>query len=146
VAARARHQRPSVTPSGDPGKLRGVRPRQLAVRFALGAAISVIAGILGKAVGARFGGTFLAFPAILPASLTLIEDKEGARRAGRNAVGAILGGVGLIVFATVGEFAFRDVEPYLGVVLALAAWVTASMALYIGLCAVRPDACDRNLD
>jgi hypothetical protein len=58
----------------------------------------------------------------------------------------VLGGVGLIVFATVGEFALRDLEPYLAVVFSLGAWVAASVALYAALCVVIPDACDRNQD
>jgi hypothetical protein len=40
----------------------------------------------------------------------------------------------------------RDVEPYLAVLLALTAWVVASLALYGGLCLLRPDACDRRQD
>jgi len=135
-----------VAPSAELGRLSHAKPNELAVRFAFGAAISVVAGILGKVVGARFGGTFLAFPAILPASLTLIQDKESNRRAGRNAIGAIIGGVGLVVFATVGEFALRSIEPYLAVLIALAAWIVVSLCLYGALCLLRPDACDRGQD
>src|SRR5438874_11739447 len=52
-------------PTVDVVKLREVKLGQLAARFAFGAVVSVGAGVLGKSVGARFGGTFLAFPAIL---------------------------------------------------------------------------------
>jgi hypothetical protein len=127
-------------------KLRRVSPRDYGVRFILGAAISVGAGLLGKAVGARFGGVFLAFPAILPASLTLIEEKEGRRRADRNAIGAILGGLALTAFAATGEVVLRSVEPFLGLLLCLVAWLAASFALYALLAWFQPELCDRGCD
>jgi hypothetical protein len=126
--------------------VRQVRFRDYLVRFALGAAISIIAGIISKAVGARFGGSFLAFPSILPASLTLIQDKEGTRRADRNAIGAVLGGAGLVVFAMIGEASFGHIEPFAALVLALAGWLVTSCALYWLLCLFRPDSCDRTKD
>jgi hypothetical protein len=116
------------------------------VRFALGAVISVAAGVVGKSVGPRFGGMFLAFPAILPASLTLIQDKEGTRRADRNAIGAVLGGVGLVVFAVLCEALFGRLDPFIVVLVALAAWVVVSFLLYALLAALRPEDCDRRKD
>jgi Protein of unknown function (DUF3147) len=139
-------RRSPVLPVVEPGKLREVKFRECLVRFALGAAISIIAGIIGKAVGARFGGAFLAFPSILPASLTLIQDKEGTRRADRNAIGAVLGGAGLVVFAMIGEASFGHIEPFLALVLCLAGWVVSSVALYGLMCYFQPDRCDRDQD
>jgi hypothetical protein len=127
-------------------KLRDVRPRDLAIRFALGAGISVIAGILGNVFGHRFGGAFLAFPAILPASLTLVQEEEGTRRAGRNAIGAVLGAVGMVVFALVGEASFGRIPALLALVLALIGWILASIALYALLAYVNPDSADRRKD
>jgi hypothetical protein len=43
-----------------------------AVRFLFGGLVTVIAGLLAKHGGPIFGGLFLAFPAIFPASATLI--------------------------------------------------------------------------
>jgi Protein of unknown function (DUF3147) len=43
------------------------------VRFALGGAMTVIAGLIAARFGPIVGGLFLAFPAIFPASATLIE-------------------------------------------------------------------------
>jgi hypothetical protein len=65
-----------VLPGVQPAKLRQIRPKDYLIRFALGAAVSIVAGILSKTISARFGGAFLAFPSILPASLTLIQEKE----------------------------------------------------------------------
>ena len=141
---------PGSRPPGWPGvetaKFRQIKGAELAVRFAFGAAVSVGAGVLGKAIGARFGGTFLAFPAILPASLTLIQNKEGTRTADRNAVGAVLGGLALSVFAGIGEAAFGHLSPALVLLLAAGGWAATAFALYALLALFIPDACDENKD
>lgn len=111
-------QLPRLLPAVEPGKLRQVQPKDYLIRFALGAAISIVAGIIGKAVSERFGGSFLAFPSTLPASLTLIQQ-EGTRRAGRNAIGAVLGSAGMVVFAMIGEAAFGHLPPFAVLLLAL---------------------------
>jgi hypothetical protein len=95
------------------GALRDVRWYEVAIRFALGGSMTVIAGVIASHFGAAAGGLFLAFPAIFPASVTLVEkhvrqNKEekglsGARRgkeaAALDARGAALGGLGMIGFA-----------------------------------------------
>ena len=83
------------------------------VRFAFGGAITVTAGILAKHFGPVFGGLFLAFPAIFPASATLVAKHEtekkknagiasssrGRQAAALDAAGATLGSAGLAGFA-----------------------------------------------
>jgi len=138
--------RPDVAPRVEVGNLSEVKPVDYLIRFVFGAVISVSAGIVGKAIGARFAGMFLAFPAILPASLTLLQEKEGTRRADRSAVGAVLGGAGLVAFAAVGEAAFGHLEPFAVLALALLAWLVASFSLYALLAFFRPDDCDRRQD
>ena len=133
-------------PSADFGKVRSIRVRDVGVRFAFGMMVSVLAGLVGKTVGPRFGGAFLAFPAILPASLTLIETKEGTRKADRNAIGAVLGGFALAVFAAVAEAAFGHLPSPLVLLLALLAWLLTSLALYALLAFFVPDACDADKD
>jgi hypothetical protein len=61
----------------DLGQLRHMSAKDLLVRFAFGAAISIVAGIGGNIFGYVIGGLLLAFPAILPATLTLLEHREG---------------------------------------------------------------------
>src|ERR1700736_6865459 len=57
---------------------------ECAVRFLLGGIVTVVAGLLAKYYGPVFGGLFLAFPAIFPASATLIDkhEREKKQRAG----------------------------------------------------------------
>ena len=88
---------------------------EYAVRFVLGGSITVIAGLLAKHYGPVFGGLFLAFPAIFPASATLVEKHErekkqragivstvrGREAAGLDAAGAAIGSLALACFALV---------------------------------------------
>jgi hypothetical protein len=85
------------------------------IRFTFGGAVTALTGIIAKHYGPAIGGLFLAFPAIFPASATLIEkhEKQKARlnakgrvlrarkAAGVDAFGATLGSVGLGAFAFV---------------------------------------------
>ena len=115
----------------DRDALHSVQPRDLAVRFAFGFGVSVVAGIVTLAFGSRTGGLFLAFPAILPASLTLIEEKEGRRQAEGNAVGAILGAGALVVFALIAFALFTHIPGVAVEAVALAAWLGVSILLYL---------------
>jgi len=75
-----------------------VAPREVGLRFVTGAITSVLAGLVGL-VDERAGGLFLAFPSILIASLTLVEQKEGRDEAREDARGALRASLGMIAFA-----------------------------------------------
>lgn len=124
--------------------LRHIRPHEYLTRFALGGVLSLISAWLGHRYGNAIGGLFLSFPAIFPASATLIEkhEREKKRRAGIadshrgrlaaaiDARGAALGSLGLLAFAAA---AWRLLPPYpLGVALlgAIAAWLIVSIAAW----------------
>jgi hypothetical protein len=82
------------------------------VRFVLGGATTVTAGIIAEIWGPEIGGLFLAFPAILCASATLVEAHErrekrehnvrgherGTDAAAMETAGAALGSIGLVSF------------------------------------------------
>jgi hypothetical protein len=55
-----------------------------ALRFGLGGLATVLAGVIAKIDGPATGGLFLAFPAILCASATLIEKHERKRKRDRG--------------------------------------------------------------
>jgi uncharacterized membrane protein (GlpM family) len=121
----------------DPGKLRQVRPGETAVRFAFGALVAAVAALVSLGFGPRIGGLFLAFPAILPASLTLIEKKEGNEKARSDAEGGILGSIGLAAFALVALLLLGRLAPALALALALVAWTAVTLSLYLGARAAR---------
>jgi len=93
--------------------LRTTKWYEHAIRFLFGGLITVIAGLAAQRWGPRVGGLLLAFPAIFPASATLVEKHErqkkrraglnGAKRgrnaAGLDAAGAAIGSIGLMAFA-----------------------------------------------
>jgi hypothetical protein len=95
-----------------PAALRQDKWYEYAVRFIFGGVVTALAGLIAKKYGPGIGGLFLAFPAIFPASATLVErqerlrkekngikaDKRGRNAAAADAAGAALGSVGLMVF------------------------------------------------
>jgi hypothetical protein len=76
----------------NPSALRETHWYEYLIRFALGGAVTVVAGLIAARFGPSVGGLFLAFPAIFPASATLIEKhvrrrKEKAGFSGSAAAG-----------------------------------------------------------
>lgn len=124
----SRQEIPKVGLSGS--ELRRVRPRELGLRFLFGAAISAVAGLVSARFGDRLGGLFLAFPAILPASLTLIEDKEGSGPASINAAGAAMGAAGLLPFALTAAWLLPRVPLAAALGAATAVWLLVAAGLY----------------
>ena len=66
-----------------------------------GAIVLVFAAYVAHYHGPQVGGLFLAFPAILPASLILVEQRDGRAQAVDDVFGACLGSIGLAAFALV---------------------------------------------
>jgi hypothetical protein len=114
------------------GKLRSIRPRDLAVRFAFGAAVSVAAGMIGQAMGERAGGVLLAFPAILPTALTLIEAREGTSSAVSDIRGAVVGALGMLGFALAAVALAGRIPVVLALLVATLTWLGVSLAVYFG--------------
>jgi hypothetical protein len=104
---------------------------EYAVRFVFGGAITVAAGLIAKAFGPGIGGLFLAFPAILPASVTLVKRHAGQDSAGVDSLGAAFGSLGLIPFAAIVWAFGASGSPWLILLGATAAWVVASIALWV---------------
>src|SRR4051794_19936546 len=113
-----------------PDKLRKVRPSDLAVRFAFGAGVSICAAVIGKAFTPEAGGMFLAFPAILPATLTLIEKKHGNDDAVHDVRGAVIGSLGLVAFAVAAALMFTRVSAAVVLAAAAVAWAVVSVGVY----------------
>jgi hypothetical protein len=117
-------------PRFQPGRIKEARFRDMAVRFAFGGTISVVAALIGAATTESIGGIFTAFPAILVASLTLIDKQEDREHASYDAVGAALGAVGFIACALFVSLTLErwPVAASLGVGLSI--WLVVSVGLY----------------
>ncbi len=121
----------SARPALQAGKIAGVRGRELVYRFAAGAVTSVAAGAITLLFGPRVGGIFLAFPAILAASLTLIEREEDSTDAREDARGAIVGGAALVIFAVVAALTIEHVAGAIALAAAAGAWLLAALFGYV---------------
>lgn len=116
--------------------LRDARPRDLVIRFVFGFTVSAVAAVIGIVINPRFGGVFLAFPAILPATLTLIEKEKSKRQAEDDDIGAVLGAAALIVFAAIGWWLFTRIGAPLALTIAAAGWLAAAVLMYLVLQAI----------
>jgi len=124
----------------NPSAVRQTHWYEYLVRFVLGGAMTVVAGLIAARFGPVVGGLFLAFPAIFPASATLIEKhvrqrKEkaglsGARRgkeaAALDAAGATLGSFGLAAFGLI-IWLLIERSPAAALVLAGVAWLAVAV-------------------
>jgi hypothetical protein len=129
----------------DLSALKTVKPHEYAVRFLLGGLVTAAAGLIAKHYGPILGGLFLAFPAIFPASATLIEKHEkqkkqkagldGTRRgreaAAVDAAGASLGAIGLAAFALIIWQSLPSHSAWVVLSLAAAAWLALSTLLWV---------------
>lgn len=122
---------PKLLPQVKPREIGHHEPKDYLMRFAFGAAISFAAGLIGMKFGPVVGGVFLGFPAILPASLTLIEKKDGRRQASIDSLGAVLGAAAMIGFALVVVLWAERLGVVLALVIALLVWLAAAFVLYV---------------
>ena len=101
-----------------------------AVRFAFGGAVTVLAGLMAQWYGPVIGGLFLEFPAILPASVTLVTRHHGIEKARDETLGAALGSVGLLAFGALVWQLGERWSPWVLLPIAGLAWLAVSAALW----------------
>jgi len=106
-----------------PAELKQTSGRDWLTRFGFGAGVSALAGVVSALAGPKVGGLFLAFPAILMASLTLVAQEEGLRYARDEARGATFGTVGLLGFALVVAATATHWPRWLTFAVAVLVWV-----------------------
>jgi hypothetical protein len=118
-------------------------------RFVFGSAVTAFAGLIAKRFGPEIGGLFLAFPAIFPATATLIEKHEqqkhekqkneragesgmarGRAAAGVDAAGAAIGSIGLAAFALVVWLRLPASRTSLALIGATFAWFVTSVSVW----------------
>ena len=118
---------------------------EYALRFFFGGAVTVAAGLIARRFGPVVGGLFLAFPAIFPASATLVEKHEtekkrragiidnsrGRKAAALDARGTVLGSVGLGCFAIALWRLLTAWNAALALLAALAIWLVLAVLLWL---------------
>jgi hypothetical protein len=128
----------------DFSSLRQTTWQQYSVRFLMGGIITALVGLIGRGFGPGIGGLFLAFPAIFPASATLIEKHElqkkqraglaGVSRsrevAGADAAGAAMGSIGLFAFAFTVYKTLAIYPAWLVLTAAILIWVAVSVLVW----------------
>jgi uncharacterized protein DUF3147 len=128
----------------DPSALKTTRWYEFGVRFLSGGLITAAAGMIAKKFGPGVGGLFLAFPAIFPASATLIEKHEtqkkeragihgstrGRKAAAVDAAGAAIGSIGLLSFAVLVKQLLAGHSPWLVLTGATGVWLAVSLLLW----------------
>lgn len=130
----------------DPSSLRETKWYHYGIRFLFGGLVTALTGIIAKEWGPIVGGLFLAFPAIFPASATLVEKHEkqkkeklglhgairGRKAAGVDAAGSALGSLGLILFAIIVWEFVRNHQALWVLPLATVGWLAiAVLAWYV---------------
>jgi hypothetical protein len=120
-----------MIPYVDFGGLRKTHASEYVLRFVFGGVVTASTGVIASHFGPAIGGLFLAFPAILPASLLLLKRHDGRREAAAAARGACLGAAALAVFAATVLVAARYHAPVsLTLGAATAAWLVVAAALW----------------
>ena len=129
----------------DPSGLKDTKWHEYVLRFVFGGLVTVAAGLIGKKWGPTVAGLFLAFPAIFPASATLVEKhaverkrrkglhgkQRGADAAADDAMGATIGSIGLVIFAGICWLFIGRYSPSLVLTTAVFAWFRPAGSIWI---------------
>jgi Protein of unknown function (DUF3147) len=117
---------------------------QYAIRFLFGGLVTAVAGLVAQRYGPVIGGLLLAFPAIFPASATLIEKHEirqkekkgmsgtvrGRQAASVDAAGSAMGSLGLLLFAVIVWRFLPDHRTWIVLTGATVAWAVLSVFVW----------------
>ena len=128
----------------DTAALKSTRWYEFVFRFFIGGAITALAGLAAKRFGPEIGGLFLAFPAIIPATATLIKKREqqkkeragyedaerGRAAAAVDVAGAAMGGLGLATFALVVWLRMREWKTATALVIGTLAWFLVALSVW----------------
>ena len=128
----------------DTAGLKNSKWYEFALRFSFGGAVTAFAGLIAKRYGPEVGGVFLAFPAIVPATATLIRKREqqkkeragydGAERgraaAAVDVAGAAMGGFGLIAFSLVVWLTMREWKTPVVLAVATVVWFLVAFSIW----------------
>ncbi len=119
-----------MRPRVDVGELKDKKAWEYLVRFVFGGVVTACTGLVAHAFGPVVGGLFLGFPAILPASLTLVEERDGRSEAVDDGRGARLATSGLVAFGFVVWAGAGAWSPVLVLLAATCAWLLVDLGLW----------------
>jgi hypothetical protein len=125
--------------------IKDVHARAYAARFIFGGICTALAGLIANRWGPGVGGLFLAFPAIFPASASLIESHQkehkreigldgtgrGRDAAALDAKGASLSAIALASFAAIVWLLVPRYNSVVGIALATVVWASVSPVLWL---------------
>jgi hypothetical protein len=114
------------------------------IRFLFGGIATVIAGLIARHYGPELGGLFLAFPAIAPATATLLDrhvkeerqraELEGHTRGRKTAAldmfGTVWGTVGLFGFGQVIWLIGPSQSAWIVLLVAMAVWLVGALSTW----------------
>jgi len=117
---------------------------EYATRFVFGGIVTLLAGLIADRIGPVTGGLFLAFPAIFPATASLIEKDQRQRRekagleekkrgrlaAGIDAAGAAMGSLGPGAFALTTCIMLTRCPLWATLTAATIAWTVVAVAAW----------------
>jgi len=129
----------------DPSGVKQTKWHEFSLRFVTGGLITVVAGMIARKWGPDVGGLFLAFPAIFPASATLIEKHQRERKqkeglhgeqrgmdvAALDAVGAAMGSLGLFAFGGACWWGLPRYAPAAVLLSATLIWALVSLSTWL---------------
>jgi uncharacterized membrane protein (GlpM family) len=115
----------------DPDKITQTSWKDYGIRFLFGGIITAAVGVIAKAFGPVIAGLFLAFPAILPASLTLLAKHESNKAAAIESLGAAFGSIGLMVFGLVLWLLAPPAGALVTLAVATVCWLLASVLAWL---------------
>jgi len=101
------------------------------MRLVAGGLITAMVGLIGHKFGPVTAGLFLAFPAIFPASATLVEKRDGLEAAADDALGAAIGSIALFAFALVAFVFLARYSSALVLAEATLAWFLFAGAVWL---------------
>ena len=129
----------------DVSSLRETAASEYATRFLFGGIVTVFAGLIADKFGPAIGGLFLAFPAIFPASVSLIDKHQreakqragldgtirGRRAAGVDAAGTAMGCFGLASFGVTAWRLLPLLPLWMTLASATAVWAIVSLTAWL---------------
>jgi uncharacterized membrane protein (GlpM family) len=117
----------------DPGQIKKSSWTDFVVRIVFGGVISIVVYLVGQRFGPSVAGLFLAFPAIMPATVTLVQKHAGQGKAVSAARGTMAGTVGLLAFGLSVWLLSPHLAGWRVLVVAAIAWLVAALASWLVL-------------